>query len=240
MPEPADVPVDHTAETHTAETRTAYDTVAVSYAELVAGALAESPLDRALLGVLAEQVLAAGGGPVGDLGCGPGRITAHLDALGLDAFGVDLSPGMVAVARRAHPHLRFAVGSLAALDLPDGGLAGAVVWYSLIHTPPERQPAVLGELGRVTRPGAPLLMAFQAGADEQVHHRQGYGHEISLHMWRLDPERVAQQLTDCGFAVATRVLREPEGPLERSRQAYLLAARTGAPFRDPPAGEPRG
>ncbi|MER5827399.1 methyltransferase domain-containing protein, partial [Streptomyces mirabilis] len=26
------------------------------------------------------------------MGCGPGRITAHLRDLGLDVFGVDLSP----------------------------------------------------------------------------------------------------------------------------------------------------
>jgi trans-aconitate methyltransferase len=58
-------------------TRTAYDTVAVDYAELVQ---------------------AAGVGPVADLGCGPGRVTAHLHSLGLSAFGVDLSPAMVAVA----------------------------------------------------------------------------------------------------------------------------------------------
>ena len=44
MTEPEDV----------AETRTAYDTVAASYADLVDGALADSPMDRALLGVLAE------------------------------------------------------------------------------------------------------------------------------------------------------------------------------------------
>ncbi|MCZ2818278.1 class I SAM-dependent DNA methyltransferase [Modestobacter sp. VKM Ac-2984] len=209
-----------------AETRAAYDTVAASYEELARSLLAESAMDRAVLGVFAEQVLADGGGPVGDLGCGPGRITTHLDSLGLDAFGIDLSPGMVDVARRRHPHLRFEVGSLIALDLPDGGLAGALAWYSVIHTPPERQPAVFGELARVLRPSAPLLLAFQAGADEPVHHRQGYGHEISLHGWRLDPDRVARQLADAGLDVRARVLREPDGsPYEKSRQAYLLAVR---------------
>ncbi|OMQ13964.1 SAM-dependent methyltransferase [Modestobacter sp. VKM Ac-2676] len=211
-----------------AETRTAYDTVAASYEELARSLLAESPMDRALLGVFAEQVLAGGGGPVGDLGCGPGRITTHLADLGLDAFGVDLSPGMVAVARRRHPQLRFDVGSLTALDLPDGGLSGALAWYSVIHTPPARQPAVFAELMRVLRPGAPLLLAFQAGADEPVHHRQGYGHAISLHAWRLDPDRVEGQLADAGLAVRARVLREPDGsPYEKSRQAYLLATRAG-------------
>jgi len=209
------------------ETRTAYDTVAASYAELVGNALAESPMDRALLGLFAEQVLAGGSGPVGDLGCGPGRITTHLDVLGLEAFGIDLSPGMVDVARRRYPHLRFQVGSLAALPLPDGGLAGALAWYSVIHTPPQRQPAVFAECARVLRPGAPLLTAFQAGDDEPVHHQRGYGHDISLHGWRMDPDRVARQLTDAGFDVRARVLREPEPPMEKSRQAYLLAVRAG-------------
>ena len=209
------------------ETRTAYDTVAVSYAELVSGALQETPMDRAVLGVFAEQVLAGGGGPVADLGCGPGRITTHLDGLGLDVLGLDLSPGMIEVARRTHPHLRFEVGSIASLPLPDAALSGALLWYSLIHTPPARQPAVFAEAARVLRRGAPLLLAFQAGADEHVHHRQGYGHAISLQGWRLDPDRVTRELTEAGFEVRARVVREPEPPLEKSRQAYLLALHTG-------------
>jgi SAM-dependent methyltransferase len=208
------------------ETRTAYDTVAADYADLLRDELAKSPMDRALLGVFAEQVLAAGGGPVADLGCGPGRIATHLDSLGLDVFGVDLSPAMVEVARATYPQLRFDVGSIAALDLPDGGLAGALAWYSVIHTPPERLPVVFAEFARVLRPGAPLLMAFQAG-DESVHHQQGYGHEISLHAYRRDPEQVCVVLEAAGFAVRARVLREPEPPKEKTRQAYLLAARAG-------------
>ena len=207
------------------ETRTAYDTVAASYAELVETSLAESPMDRALLGVFAEQVRAGDSGPVGDLGCGPGRLTTHLHTLGLDAFGVDLSPGMVAVARRQHPQLRFEVGSLEGLPLPDASLAGALAWYSVIHTPPERQPVVFAELARVLRPGAPLLTAFQAADDVPVHHQQGYGHEISLHGWRMDPDRVVRQLAEAGLDVRTRVLRQPEGPYEKSPQAYLLAVR---------------
>jgi SAM-dependent methyltransferase len=220
--QPAEIAVDHLA-----ETRTAYDTVAADYAQLLRDELAGNPVDRALLGVFAEQVRAGGGGPVGDLGCGAGRITAHLAALDLEVFGIDLSPGMVQVARRTHPELRFEVGSLAALDLPDAALAGALAWYSTIHTPPARQPDVFTELARVLRPGAALLTAFQAGADEQVHHRQAYGHPLSLHGWRLDPDRVARQLTEAGFDVRARVLREPEPPGERTRQAYLLAVRTG-------------
>jgi SAM-dependent methyltransferase len=152
-----------TEPSHLDTTRRAYDAVAVDYAALLRTSLAESPLDRALLNVLAELVLADGGGMVGDLGCGPGRVTAYLHERGLDAFGVDLSPGMVAVARESHPHLRFEVGSLDHLDLEDGSLAGAVVWYSLIHTPPEHQPRAFAELRRVLAPGGHLLLACTRG-----------------------------------------------------------------------------
>jgi trans-aconitate methyltransferase len=63
-----------------------------------------------------EHVRAAGGGLVADLGCGPGRITAHLRDLGLDAFGLDLSPAMIGLARSEHPSLRFEVGPMDALE----------------------------------------------------------------------------------------------------------------------------
>ncbi|MFE9404030.1 class I SAM-dependent methyltransferase [Streptomyces sp. NPDC006530] len=56
------------------------------------------------------------------MGCGTGRITAHLRELGLDVFGIDLSPGMVEVARRDHPGLRFDVGSMTDLGRRSGRL----------------------------------------------------------------------------------------------------------------------
>jgi len=81
---------------------------------------------------------------------------------------------MVAVARRAHPDLRFDEGSMTALDLADGVLGGIVAWYSIIHTPPQRLPVTFTEFHRVLGPGGHLLLAFQAG-DEKVHLEHGYG-----------------------------------------------------------------
>ena len=107
--------------------------------------------------------------PVADLGCGPGYVTAHLGGLGLNAFGVDLSPTMIELAREAHPDLRFEVGSMTALDIGDEALGGVLAWYSTIHTPPEELPAVLTEFHRVLAPGGHLLLAFfQADDDAEV------------------------------------------------------------------------
>lgn len=210
-----------------AETRTAYDTVAADYAELLEGELAEAPLERALLGTFAELVRADGGGPVLDVGCGPGRITTHLHQLGLDVRGVDLSPEMVAVARSWYPEIGFDVGTMPGLEVADGALAGLVAWYSIIHTPPERLPLVCAELARVLRPGGHLLLAFQTASAGDVEARridQAYGHTLALDAYRLSPDHVTGLLAAAGIGVTTRVVREP-GPREKTPQAYLMARR---------------
>ncbi len=213
-----------TEPTYVRVTRAAYDTVAVDYAALLSTELASKPLDRAMLGAFAELVQATGNGPVADLGCGPGRVTAYLCSLGLTAFGVDLSPAMVAVARRAHPDLRFDEGSMSALDLVDSVLGGIVAWYSIIHTPPEQLRAVFAEFHRVLAPGGYLLLAFQVG-DARVLLEQAYGHAVSFDVYRLSPDFVSELSSKAGLVVFARLLREPD-TTETIQQAYLLARKS--------------
>ena len=76
------------------DTRASYDTVAESYADQTRHLMDDTPEERAVLALFADVVRARGGGAGADVGCGPGRITAELRQLGVDAFGIDLSPGM--------------------------------------------------------------------------------------------------------------------------------------------------
>ncbi|WP_406507706.1 class I SAM-dependent DNA methyltransferase [Streptomyces sp. NBC_00212] len=197
-----------------ADTRTSYDTVAASYADQLRDLLDETPYERSVLALFSELVRATGGGPVADVGCGPGRITAHLRGLGMDAFGIDLSPAMVETARREHPGLRFEVGSMTDLELADASVAGLVAWYSLIHIPDEEVGPVLAHFQRVVRPGGLVLLSFHVG-DESRLKTQGYGgHAMKVHVHRRQPAQVSAWLDGAGFTVeAQMTLSSAESPL---------------------------
>ncbi|WP_405617767.1 class I SAM-dependent DNA methyltransferase [Streptomyces sp. NBC_01508] len=208
------------------DTRAGYDAIAVDYAERFESVLEVDPLGRAMLGTFAEYVQADGAGPV----VGPGRVTAHLHTLGLDISGIDLSPAMVALARRTFPELRFEEGSMTDLDLPDGSLAGAVAWYSIIHIVPEQLPLVFAQFHRVLAPGGHLLLAFQVG-DEPLHFDEAFGHSVCLDFRRLSPDRIAELLNQAGFQVNARLVREPYGYELSSAvpQAHMLARKPQQP-----------
>ncbi|QLY30972.1 methyltransferase domain-containing protein [Nocardia huaxiensis] len=200
-------------------TRQAYDEMAELYSDFVHRHLESSPFDRAMLDVFAD--VTRGAGEVLEVGCGPGRIAGYLHAAGLRISGLDLSPEMIRIARIALPHLSFEVGNLERLDRPDASLAGIVAWYSLIHTPPARIPAVLSEFARVLRPGAHLLLGFQAPAAGPS--GQSYDHKVATsYLWT--PDAMSEALAGNGFRATATLSREAR-PDERTPQGYVLAVR---------------
>jgi SAM-dependent methyltransferase len=138
------------------------------------------------------------------VGCGPGHVTAYLNALGVKAFGVDLAPRAVEIARRRYPELRFEVGSMASLELPDGSLAGVLSWWSIQHTPPGELPVVFAEFSRVLGDGGHVLIGFHDG-DERRRPERAYGHPVSYDTYLLPPQRVGELLGEAGFSELARL-----------------------------------
>jgi SAM-dependent methyltransferase len=203
------------------DTRNSYDAVAVDYADQLRGALAGETYVRAILALFADLVSSAGGGPVADMGCGPGLVTAHLNELGVDAFGIDLSPAMIEVARREHPGVRFDVGSMTDLTLDDDSVAGLLAWFTLIHVPDSELPSIFAQFRRVLRPGGPLLLGFYVGDDSRLK-TQGYGgHPMKVYVHRRPSERVAAVLREAGFTIEAQMLLDPD---DRFPVAVLFAS----------------
>jgi ubiquinone/menaquinone biosynthesis C-methylase UbiE len=201
--------------------RLAYDAGAEDLAARLPDTRAEAPLDLAMVDTFAEAVTSEDDPRVLDAGCGTGRMSRYLAERGCQVEGVDLSPGMIAMARRDHPDLVFTVGSLTDLPYPDDEFAGVMLWYSIIHTPPAGQSRIFAEATRVLRPGGYVLVGFQSGEgtrDVAWAHRR----EVPLERHRYTEDQVASKFQEAGLGEVCRVVRRAQCE-ELDGQAFLLA-----------------
>ena len=204
-------------------TRRDYDEVAELYDDMVRrhDDVTEA-LPTAMINAFADLVRAGGSaGAVVDAGCGPGQWTDHLDKAGIRAYGIDLSPAMVAIARRYRPDLRYEVGSMLHLDAEDESIAGILAHFSLIHTPPDLLPRVLTEFARVVEPGGPLLIGVQITDTADANGWVPYDHKASpAYRWTLDA--LAVRLHEHDFAELGRLRIVAPAP-GKPPAGYLLA-----------------
>jgi SAM-dependent methyltransferase len=142
--------------------RASYDVVADAYVREFFDELSRKPFDRALLDAFAAACPTPG--LVLDVGCGPGHVARYLSERGVTAAGVDLSPAMVAVARRLNPDLEFSEADMRALPFGSESLAGIAAFYSVIHIPRTEVPEVLTEFRRVLVDYGRLLLSVHGGA----------------------------------------------------------------------------
>jgi SAM-dependent methyltransferase len=211
------------------DTRSSYDIDASGYAEKVRGLLGGKPYLRASLALFAEMVHDAGGGPVADVGCGPGYVTGYLHDAGVDAFGIDLSPEMVAIARYDYPDLRFEVGTMTDLDLADDSVAGIVAFWSVIHVPDHAVPGVFEQFRRVLRPQGLLLVGFHVG-DETQHTSEGYtGRPINVDSHHRRPATMMGWLREAGFTIEAELVI---GPYDGVPGAVIFARKDTDPRLD--------
>lgn len=207
-------------------TRDGYDRSAAHYVARFRRHLDDRPVDRAMIGAFAALVSPGAG--VLDVGCGSGVATAALAAAGLDVTGIDLSPNMIAQARQHNPGLSFRVGSMLDLDVADGSVGGVCAWYSIIHVPDTHLPGVFAEFHRVLAPGGVVLVAFQVGEQPRVL-TDFDGAQVNLTFIRRQPDAVADLLAKSGLPVYAELVRQPDGGIESTPQAYLIARRVAGP-----------
>ena len=85
-----------------------------------------------------------------DAACGTGRHARHLKARGHRVVGVDATPEMLDIARRAVPGGDFRLGDLTALPVESASIDVAVCALALTHCEDITRP--VSELARVLRP----------------------------------------------------------------------------------------
>jgi SAM-dependent methyltransferase len=149
-------------------TRHTYDRIADGYAtkinDLVSGSwvgeFERQLLDEFLLmtGVSRARVL--------DIGCGSGRDTDYLEQKGAVVVGIDVSSGMLRLARR-----RVSSRGLCLMEMRNLGFSGGSfdgIWANgcIYHIPKTEFIRILYEAGRVLKPSGVFSFNIKAGSGE--------------------------------------------------------------------------
>ena len=201
------------------------------------------PLFRPFAMAMIDAALLTPGERVLDVACGTGIVTRLAQARvepGGAVVGVDLSPLMLNVARRAVPSAEFREGNAAALPLEGGEKFDAVLCHQGVQFFPDK-PAAAREMRRALVSGGRALIAtwlpladstifFDLTAIGERHlgaihdHRHGFG----------DPQALTKVMSDAGFkdvritTIKKRIHFDNAPALIRLNSMALVGMSTGA------------
>ncbi|WP_457028444.1 class I SAM-dependent methyltransferase [Kitasatospora sp. P5_F3] len=215
----------------------AFDTIGARYAEAFPDKAGQLACGEWLLDALEP------GAPVLDIGCGTGDPTVRqLTDGGLRVTGVDLSDGMLRLARQGVPGAEYhridmydlaterAVRAWGAPELGPaaaGRYAAATAFFSLILLPQAEIAEVLGQIRTLLRPGG-LLALGMVEADLDDAPLPFLGHEIRISGYLR--EELEQTLHRAGFSVEAHS-GHPYAPasttLPPEEQLFLRCRRVG-------------
>ena len=203
--------------------RAAYDTVAEDYAEAFADDLHRLSLDRKVLDTFVQRI--AAGGPVLDLGCGPGQVGQYLAERGLVSIGMDLALRMLHVARQRTGNGRVACGDMRKMPFRSEAFSGVVAYYSVHNLPRPALRTACAEIHRILKPAGSFIVATHLGEGE-VYSDQFLGHDIETVGGILyrDDELLAM-LESHSFLVEDVHYRDPLPHEHNSQRIYLSCRR---------------
>jgi SAM-dependent methyltransferase len=160
------------------DVRTGYANWVPTYEETV-----QDAMDIALLDLLAEPSWDTVRRAV-DLGCGTGRTGAWLRQQGVASIdGVDITPEMLAVARRRGAHDRLVEADVASTGLESGAYDLVVSCLVDEHLPDLRP--LYRETWRLAEPGGSLVLVafhphFIMATGMPTHFRNGSGEDVAI------------------------------------------------------------
>ncbi|GAA1997333.1 class I SAM-dependent methyltransferase [Nakamurella flavida] len=164
------------------------------------------------------DVLAPRGAAILDAGCGTGRVAAGLHRRGHRVVGVDRDAGLLAIAARQYPEVRYLRADLGSVTADVLRSAGAPERFDVVAVPgnvmvflaPGSERDVLTALATLLVPGGRLVTGF---ATDRVYRVADFDADCAavglvlehrFATWHLDP-----WMDDAGWVVS--VLRAPAG-----------------------------
>jgi SAM-dependent methyltransferase len=132
--------------------RQRHDKLATSYQDFF------SPVTALAIEPLLNAVQVRRGANLLDVATGPGSLPQEATRLGMICTGVDLSPGMIQLAKNSSPGIEFRVADVEHLPFADTSFDAVVCNFGLGHFP--YPAASVAECVRVLKPGGRIALSW--------------------------------------------------------------------------------
>jgi ubiquinone/menaquinone biosynthesis C-methylase UbiE len=198
--------------------RQRHDKLATTYHDFFTPvtALAIKPLLRAVHVEASARLL--------DVATGPGSLAAEANRLGARPVGVDLSPGMIEIAKKSYPGIDFRVADVEHLPFDDSSFDAVVCNFALGHFPyPEASAA---ECVRILKAGGRIALSWWDDPSKQ--RIQGLFREAITEIGAMPPPDVPKGYSILRFADTNEFRRLLEGAgladvrIEDHQTTYLI------------------
>ena len=171
--------------------RDGYDRCAQRYAD---SRLEKPPPELALL---TEKL--PPGAAVLDIGCGCGLPVCRELARHAGVTGIDISPAMIALARRNVPAGTFACGDIMNAEFPDSSFDAVTAFYSVFHLPKQEHEELFRRIRRWLKPGGYLMTTLSRRDEDPYTEDDFLG--VTMFWSNFGLPRYREMLIGLGFSI---------------------------------------
>jgi len=165
--------------------------------------------------------------PVGslilDVACGTGRITRFLCDIGFQAWGVDISKEMLAVARQKlagqNGSAKFYQGEAENLPFAPRQFEAVTAIKLMGHVPPEERIKILKELKRVSRTGIVVSYYFSSPVHQAKRSIKRFLKKNHSPWYPVTPRELTNEVESAGLRILKQI---PVAPLISETRILLL------------------
>lgn len=140
----------------------AYDSIAEKYMK----AYAEN--DEVDYRYLEGLIAAVNGKCLLDMGCGTGGNAFYLSQKGFDVTGIDASDGMLKVAKKYFPDIKFLKEDILKTSFSNGSFDGIVLAYVINHFDDDGLNLLKREVNRLLKVGGSVFISAHIGNKEEI------------------------------------------------------------------------
>jgi len=162
-------------------------------------------------------------GKILDVGCGVGNLTKYINDNGFDVIGIDLSQGMLNIAKERFKDIDFKIMDMTNIELPKNSFDALFVAYSLFYLPSDKIEGTISGFVELLKEKGKIMFILQEGEGDIIIDEPFYPNK-KLYINYFTKEEISNLLESFGFKILYLDTRCPKSDIELKNNKIIIIA----------------